>query len=78
MLILDPTYPVINYCDFRDKEDWKAFYGDVEEALSPNAPKPHGKSVVIRMFVDSDRAGDNKDRRSRTGFIVYVNTDLIQ
>ena len=30
------------------------------------------------MFVDSDHAGDKKDRRSRTGFMVYVNTALIQ
>ena len=67
MLILDPTYPVIKYCDFRDREDWKAFYGDVEEALPPNAPKPHGESIVIRMFVDSDHSGNMKDRRSRTG-----------
>ena len=78
MLMLDPTYPDINYCDFRDREDLKAFYGDVEEALPLNAPKPRGKSVVIRMFVDSGDAGDKKDRRSRTGFMVCVNTALIQ
>ena len=80
MLILDPTYPGINYCDFnfRDREDWKAFYGDVEETLPHNAPKPRGKCVVIRTFVDSDHTGDKKDRRPRTGFMVYVNTALIQ
>ena len=46
--------------------------------MPPNAPKPRGKSVVIRMFVDSDHACDKKDRRSRTGFMVYDNTTLVQ
>ena len=78
MLILDPTFPEIKYNDFKDREDWKAFYGDVEEALPPNAPEPRGKSITIRMFVDSDHAGDKKDRRSRTGFMIYINTALIQ
>ena len=32
----------------------------------------------MRMFVDSDRTGDEKDRRSRTGFMVYANRALIQ
>ena len=78
MLILNPSCPDINYCDFRDREDWKAFYGDVEEALPLNAPKPRGKSVVIPIFVDSDHAGDKRDRRPRTGFMVYINTALVQ
>ena len=33
-------------------------YGDIKEAVPPNAPKPRGKSVVLRCFVDSDHAGD--------------------
>ena len=78
MLILDPTYSDINYCDFKDRKDRKDFYGDVEERLPLNAPEPCGKSIVLRMFVGSDHAGDEKDRRSRTGFMVYLNTALIQ
>ena len=30
------------------------------------------------MFVDSDHAGDKVSRRSRTGFLIYVNTVLVQ
>jgi len=30
------------------------------------------------MFVDSDHAGDKLTRRSRTGFLIYINTALIQ
>ena len=48
----------------------QSFYGDVEEAKLLNAPKLFGKEVVLRMFVDSDHAGNKVDRRSRTGFIL--------
>ena len=53
--------------------DWKHFYCDVKEAIPLNAPKPHGKEVDLRMFVDSDHTGDNLTRRSRTGFLIYLN-----
>jgi len=39
---------------------------------------PRGKEVDIRMFVDSDHACDKLTRRSRTGFLIYVNIALIQ
>ena len=78
MLILDPSYPEINYYDFTDREDWEVFYGDVEEALPPNAPQSRGKSIVISMFVDSGHTGNKKGRRSRTGLMVYLNTTFIQ
>ncbi len=38
--------------------DWSDFYPGASEALPPNAPKPLGKGVNLRMFVDSDHAGD--------------------
>jgi len=37
-----------------------------------------GKEVDVRMFVDSDHTGDKLTRRSRTGFLIYVHTALIQ
>ena len=58
--------------------NWKQFYGESKEPLPPNAPMPRGKEVDIRMFVDSDHAGDKLTRRSRTGFLIYINTALIQ
>jgi hypothetical protein len=48
-------------------------YGDVKEALPPNAPPPRGKSVVLRMYVDADHAGDQLTRRSRSGFVQFIN-----
>ena len=71
-VIFDPSYPNINLLQFKDC-DWKGMYGEVKEALPPNAPKPRGKEVDLRLFVDSDHAAETRTRRSRTGFIVYMN-----
>ena len=76
-LPLDPTYPFVDRDAFNENADWTDTYGDVSEALPTNAPKPLGKEVVIRMFVDSDHAGDKATRRSRTGFMIYMNMALI-
>ena len=56
-LVFVPTYPKIDEIIFKDW-DWKDFYGDTEEAIPPNAPKPRGKDVDLRAKVDSDHAGD--------------------
>ena len=76
-MVFDPTYPDIDYKTFPD-HDWKSFYGDVREAKPLDAPKPLGKEVDIRMYVDADHAGDKRVRRSRTGFFIYVNSALVK
>ena len=53
------------------------FYGDVTESIPPNAPDPRGKSVDLRMWVDSDHAGDKMTRRTNTGYFIFLNTALI-
>ena len=73
MLAFDPTYPTVDMTQFNDGADWKNFYGDVKEMVPPDAPKPRGKEVVVRLFVDSDHAADQKHRRSRTGYLLYIN-----
>ncbi len=55
------------------KQTWKEFYRGVEEAIPDNMPKPLGKPVDIRMWVDSDHAGKKRTRRLRTGFFIYIN-----
>ena len=47
------------------------------EAIPLNAPDPRGKSDDLRMWVDSDHAGDKSTRRSRTGYFIFLNTALI-
>ena len=49
-------------CDDSSRAEWKTFYGGVNEAIPPNAPDPRGKSVDLRMWVDSDHAGEKITR----------------
>ena len=37
-------------------------------------PKPLGKGMRLCVYVDSDHAGDQLTRKSRTGFIVFLNS----
>ena len=75
-LVLDLSYPTINETAFERKE-WYKFYGDVKEEVpsetDPDYREPRGKGFVIRSSVDSDHARDSVTRRSRTGFVVFVN-----
>lgn len=71
-IVFDPSYPTIDMSSFKEC-DWKNYYGNVTEAIPPNAPEARGKEVDLRIFVDSDHAGDQRTRRSRTGFIIYLN-----
>jgi hypothetical protein len=74
--VFDPSYADVDMSVFKEC-DWRAFYGNVSEAIPPNAPQPRGKDVDLRMFVDSDHAGDKRTRRSRTGFLIYLNMSPI-
>ena len=63
--------------EFKSNDNLAPFYGDIQEAKHLNAPKPLGKEVTLRMFVDSDHAGDKSYRFSRTGFIIFMNMAMI-
>ena len=75
-LSFDPTYPDIDHHAF-PKYEWTEFYGDVQEALPADMPKPLGKDIDLHMFVDSDHAAEKKTRQSRTGFLIFCNMALI-
>ena len=76
-LMMDPEYPDITIDSFNTGADWKDFYGDIKEAIPTDAPEPLGNGVDIRLFTDSDHAGDKVNRRSRTGWMIYINMALI-
>ena len=76
-LFFDPTYPDIDFDTFNNGAEWKKIYCDVTKAIPPNAPYPRGKSVDLRMWVDSDHAGDKVTRKLRTGYFIFLNTALI-
>jgi hypothetical protein len=71
-VVFDPTYPAVDMGTFI-KTDWKSMYGDVKEITHSDYPIPRGKEVDLRLFVDSDHAGEKFTRLSRTGFVIYLN-----
>ena len=77
-MVFDPTEPDIDERDF-PQQDWSATeFGDrLEEEIPPNAPKGRGIGVTITAYVDADHAGDTVTRKSRTGFIIYLNSSPI-
>jgi hypothetical protein len=71
-VVFDPTYPDVDMRAFI-KTDWKPMYGDFKEAITPNAPVTRGKAIDLCFFVDSYHTGEHFTRRSRTGFVIYLN-----
>jgi hypothetical protein len=71
-MVFDPTYPHIDMSAFKQC-DWGEFYGNVQEPIPGDAPTPLGREVNLRLFVDSDHAGDHMARRLRTGFFIFLN-----
>jgi hypothetical protein len=71
-VVFDPTYPSFDMGAFI-KTDWKSMYVDIKEMIPPDAPIPRGKEVDLRLFVDSDHTGEQFTRRSRTGYVIYLN-----
>ena len=69
----DPTPPNIDMQKFQPQDWSKSIYGELEEELPPNMPKPLGMEMVMTIYVDSDHAGEVLTRRSRTGFVVFLN-----
>ena len=76
-LMYDPSYPEIDHSVFK-KCDWLEFCRDAKVAIPMNAPESPGKEVDIHMLVDNDHAGEKVSCRSRIGFLIYVNTTLVQ
>ena len=57
-IVYDPTYPDVDVSIFK-RCDWKAMYDDAMEAIPQKAPEPRGMDFDIRMYADSDHAGDS-------------------
>ena len=72
-LVFDPSDPEIDMNTF-ERKDWASTeFGTISEILPGNAPPPRGQGFTMRAYVDADHAGDAITRRSRTGFLVYLN-----
>ena len=76
-LVFDLLEPNIDESHF-PREYWSASaYGECSEDTPPNIPKPHVIGFTMQTFVESDHAGELPTQRSRTGFIIYINSDPI-
>ena len=53
--------------------DWSDIFSDAAEVLPLNMPEPAGRGVRITAFYDANHAGNKVNRRSLTGFIIFVN-----
>ena len=76
-LFLDPTYAVLDHLSFNDGAEWDEFYGDATKSIPLNMPESRGKYIDLRLMCDSDHAGDKSTRRSRTGYLIFINMALI-
>ena len=76
-MVFDPSKPIINKNDF-ERKDWSCseFSSEIkkERELHPRTPTPRGMGFTIVGKVDADHGGDTVTRRSRTGFIVCLNS----
>lgn len=75
-LAFDPSYPSIDKRMF-PKQDWSNMYHGAEEPIPRNAPEALGMPVDLRLYVDSDHAGEKLTRRSRTGWLIFMQNALI-
>jgi len=74
-MVFDPTTPVIDGNLFV-KQDWSySPYGceELVEELPDGMPTPIGQTMTMRVYIDSDHAGDVLTRQSRTRFVVFLN-----
>ena len=75
-LVFDPTYLPMDPNQFR-REDWRTFNGNKSEDLYPTAPLSNVKRTTTTAYVDADHASNTVTKKSRTGYIIYLNNDLI-
>ena len=74
-LVFHITCTEFDYDQFYQK-NWYKFYGDVEDELPPDIREQLGKELITRAFLYSDNYGDKTNRRSGTGFLIYMNNAL--
>ena len=74
-MVYDPSDPTIDESSFELRDWTSSEFGHLQgkEELPPNMPEPRRLGFTMRAKVDADHASDTTTRRSRTGFIVYLN-----
>ena len=52
---------------------FRSHYRGAKEEIPLNMPKPRGRQVKMTAFVDASHAQDKVNRRSHTGYIIFIN-----
>ena len=75
-LVFDPSDPCVDELAFEQMDWTSSEFGHLQgkEEVPTNMPESRGVGFVMRAKVDADHAGDTITRRSRTGFIIYLNS----
>lgn len=78
-IVFDPSEPCLDQTLFERKDWTTSEFGHVDgkEEIPANAPQPRGFGFTVVAKVDADHGSDSVTRRSRTAFLVYVNSALI-
>lgn len=78
-MVFDPSDPVVDEAQFELRDWTTSEFGHIEgeEVLPPKMPEPRGLGFVMRAKVDADHASDTVTRRSRTGYLVFLNCALV-
>ena len=76
-MVFDPSRVDFNKVLFLKKYWGYSIYAqaasDSQEELPPDIPKPRGKGMDMRVYVDSDHTWDTVARRSSTGLMIFLN-----
>jgi len=78
-MVFDPTEPVIADSEFVPHDWASSKFGHLggKEEMPGKMPEPRGQGFVLRAKVDASHGSDTVTRRSRTGFLVWVNSALV-
>ena len=72
--MFDPTEPEIDQTQSLTDYWSETHHGSCKDDDLSSAPTPRGIGFTMRAFVDSDHAGDSVTLRSRSIFIVFLNS----
>ena len=78
-MVFDPIVPEINKSDFERKDCTASEFGHIkdQEAKPSNRTEARGMGFTMRAKVDRDHAGDSITRRSKTGYLLNLNSLLV-
>ena len=76
-IVFDPTTTEVDMDIFQKKDCSFSVYSspgeELKEEFPPKIPEPLGLQFFMKVFVDSNHAGESLTRRSRSGYICFLN-----